>query len=68
MSGYFVIPTCANNHAYSNVLTRGQRRLTAMGRDLRPAGSWSTPFRPARLMVPGALTWFGIWFGGLLHC
>lgn len=50
----------------TDVLIRGQRRLAAMGRDLRPAGSWSTPFRPARLMLPGGLTWFGIWFGGLM--
>jgi hypothetical protein len=48
------------------VLIRGQMRLTAMGRDLRPAGSWSTPFRPARLMLPGGLIWFAIWFGGLM--
>ena len=43
-----------------------QRRLTAMSRGLRPAGSWSTPFRPARLLLRGGLTWFGIWFGGLI--
>jgi hypothetical protein len=49
-----------------DLLIRGQMRLTAMGRDLRPAGSWSTPFRPARLMLPGGLIWFSIWFGGLM--
>ena len=49
-----------------DLLTRGQMRLTAMGRDLRPAGSWATPFRPARLMLPGGVAWFGIWFGGLM--
>jgi hypothetical protein len=37
-----------------------------MGRDLLPVGSWSTPFRPARLMTPGFAKWFGIWFGGLI--
>lgn len=44
----------------------GERRLDKMGRDLLPVGSWSTPFRPARVMPPGFAKWFGIWFGGLL--
>jgi|SRR5579871_5721320 len=48
------------------LMIRGEQRLAHMGRDLRPAGSWSTPFRPARLMLPGGLTWFTIWFGGLI--
>jgi hypothetical protein len=48
------------------VIIRGQTRLAAMSRELRPAGSWSTPFQSARLMLPGGLAWFGIWFGGLL--
>ena len=48
------------------VLMRGGTRLAAISRGLRPAGSWSTPFSPARLMRPGYLAWFGIWFGGIL--
>jgi hypothetical protein len=48
------------------LLVRGGTRLAAMGRGLRPAGSWSTPFGPARRMLPGYLAWFGIWFGGIL--
>ena len=45
---------------------RGSGRLAAMGHDLRPAGSWSGPFRPARLMMPGFSPWFAVWFGGLV--
>ena len=38
-----------------------------MGRDLRPAGSWSGPFRRATLIMPGISPWlFGAWFGGLV--
>ncbi|HUZ46579.1 MAG TPA: hypothetical protein VMW54_08065 [Terriglobia bacterium] len=47
-------------------IIRGGRRLTEMGRDLLPVGSWSTPFRPARLMAPGFAVAFGVWFGGLI--
>ncbi|HTT64196.1 MAG TPA: hypothetical protein VMG35_20230 [Bryobacteraceae bacterium] len=39
------------------LLIPGYGRLLAMGRDLRPVGSWSGPFRPARLMPRGGLTW-----------
>jgi len=48
------------------IIARGQGRITAMGRDLRPAGSWSTPFRPARLMARGFTPAFAVWFGGLI--
>ncbi len=48
------------------IIARGQGRLTAMGRDLRPVGSWSTPFRPARLMARGYTPAFAVWFGGLI--
>jgi hypothetical protein len=47
------------------ILRRAQR-LTDMGRDLLPVGSWSTPFRPARMMAPGFAIWFAVWFGGLV--
>ena len=46
---------------------RGSGRLAAMGRDLRPAGSWSGPFRRATLIMPGISPWlFVAWFGGLV--
>jgi hypothetical protein len=48
------------------VVILGGRELATMGRGLRPAGNWATPFRPARRMVPGYLTWFVVWFGGTL--
>ncbi len=44
----------------------GGRRLTAMGRGLRPAGSWSTPYRQAGLMPRGWMVLFFAWFGGLV--
>lgn len=45
---------------------REQRRVAAMGRDLRPEGSWATPFRPAAMMMSGFRPWFAVWFGGLV--
>ena len=48
------------------IVMRSWGRLAALGRDLRPIGSWSGPFRPARLMMPGYTTWFALWFGGLV--
>lgn len=47
-------------------LLTGERGLTAMGRDLRPVGSWSTPFRAARAAPRGLTTLFFAWFGGLI--
>lgn len=48
------------------VILCGEQRLTAMGRDLRPPGSWSGPFRVTRLMPASGLVWFTAWFGGLV--
>ncbi len=49
------------------IMIRGSGRLAAMGRNLRPAGSWSSPFRQATLTMPSISTWlFGAWFGGLV--
>jgi hypothetical protein len=46
---------------------RDSGRLAAMGRDLRPLGSWSGPFRRVTLMMPGISPWlFGAWFAGLV--
>jgi hypothetical protein len=47
------------------IITREGRRLTGMGRGLRPIGSWSTPFRPARLSTPDIVP-FAAWFAGLV--
>lgn len=46
-------------------LVVGLRRVTAMGSGLRPAASWSTPFRRARLMPRGWMAFFWAWFAGL---
>ncbi len=43
----------------------GGRRLTAMGRGLRPPGSWSTPFRQAKGTPRGWMVFFWAWFAGL---
>lgn len=48
------------------VIVRGQGQLIAMGRDLRPAGSWSAPFRGAQWISRPGLAWFAAWFGGIL--
>lgn len=45
---------------------RGERQMVAMGRNLRPSGSWSTPFRRAAWMSRSGLIWFAIWFGGIV--
>jgi hypothetical protein len=37
-----------------------------MGRDLRPVGSWSGPFRSVKWMPRAGLVWFAVWFGGLV--
>lgn len=50
----------------TTVIVRGQGRLMAMGRDLRPAGSWSAPFRGAQWLSRPGLAWFAAWFGGIL--
>jgi hypothetical protein len=43
---------------------RGSRQLASMARDLRPAGSWKTPFRSASRMSRPYLIWCTIWCGG----
>ena len=48
------------------VIVRGQGRLIAMGRNLRPAGSWSAPFRGAQWVSRPGLAWFAAWFGGIV--
>jgi hypothetical protein len=44
------------------VLIRGWARIEAMGRDLRPVGSFQSPYRPASLFLRGGLTW------GIAYC
>jgi hypothetical protein len=54
---------------YSIILMfRGMHRLAVMGRDLRPPGSWSTPYRRASWVGVNRsyMVWFAIWFGGIL--
>jgi len=47
------------------ILIRGSGQLAAMGRDLRPVGSWAGPFQPARLMLRGGLAWSILYCAGL---
>lgn len=48
------------------IVIAGQKRVFEMGRTLRPAGSWSPSFGHATFMNRTGLTWFTIWFGGLV--
>jgi hypothetical protein len=50
----------------TGVIFRGEGRLTAMGRDLRPVGSWSGAFRGVKWMPASGLAWFTVWFGGMV--
>jgi hypothetical protein len=47
------------------VQSQGQDRLTSMGRNLRPMGSWSGPFQKTRLMGKGGLAWGVCFLSGL---
>jgi hypothetical protein len=52
---------------YTAIMIRGAGRLTDMARDLRPVGSWSTPFRPAGRMPPSFFSpYFAVYFAGLV--
>lgn len=44
---------------------RALKRVVGMGRALRPAGSWSGPFGPAKPSFPGGRIWFLSYLGGL---
>jgi hypothetical protein len=48
------------------IVIAGQGRVLRIGRDLRPPGSWTPPFSRAALMSRAGMTWFSIWFGGVL--
>ncbi|MDP9049132.1 MAG: hypothetical protein M3O31_00190 [Acidobacteriota bacterium] len=50
------------------VMFRGMRQLKAMGRELRPAGSWRTPFGRSSCfgMSSAFQIWCAIWLGGIL--
>lgn len=55
--------------AYMMVVNfRGQRLAATMGRDLRPAGSWATPYRGASGTQRNRpyLIWLIIWFAGFV--
>jgi hypothetical protein len=50
------------------VMFRGTQQLKSMGSELRPAGSWKTPFGRSSCFGMGRAfqVWFAIWFGGIL--
>ena len=50
------------------VMFRGMLQMKAMGSDLRPAGSWKTPFGRGSCFGTGRAfgNWFATWFGGIL--
>jgi hypothetical protein len=50
------------------VMLRGLMQLKTMGRELRPAGSWRTPFGRSSCfgMSRAFQVWSAIWFGGIL--
>lgn len=43
-----------------------QKRVFALGRTLRPAGSWAPPSGRATLFSRSGMTWFTVWFGGMM--
>jgi hypothetical protein len=66
---WLVLTCCLAVWGYGMVVMfRGTRQTKAMVRDLRPAGSWKTPFGRSSGwgMSRGFLIWFAIWFGGIL--
>jgi hypothetical protein len=66
---WITVGVCWAFGGYAIILMfHGQRQLAIMGRDLRPAGSFATPFRRATWtgMSRSCLIWFAIWFGGIL--
>jgi hypothetical protein len=66
---WFVIAAALAVWGYSMiVMFRGMLQLRAMSSNLRPAGSWRTPFRrsPYAGLSRAYLIWFTIWFGGIL--
>lgn len=50
------------------VMFRGMQQMKAAGSELRPAGSWKTPFGRASCIGTGweFKVWFAIWFGGIM--
>lgn len=48
------------------VQVRGERRLAAMGRDLRPMASWSGPFHPPKLIANAFWVWGATFLTGLI--
>ncbi len=50
------------------VMFHGMLQMKTMGRELRPAGSWKTPFGRASCLGTGRAfqVWAAIWFGGIL--
>ena len=48
------------------VVVARQNRIIEMSRGLRPAGSWAPPSGRALCMSRSGITWFTVWFGGLI--
>jgi hypothetical protein len=50
------------------VMFRGMQEMKVLGGELRPAGSWKTPFGRASCFGTGRefRIWFAIWFGGVM--
>ena len=50
------------------VMLRGLQEMKVLGTELRPAGSWKTPFGRASCLGRGweFRIWFAIWFGGVM--
>ena len=66
---WLVLVCCLAVWGYGMIVQfRGSQQLKAMGRELRPAGSWKTPFGRASCLGTGRAfqVWAAIWFGGIL--
>jgi len=50
------------------VMFRGIQEMKVLGRELRPDGSWKTPFGRASCFGTGRefRIWFAVWFGGVM--
>jgi hypothetical protein len=66
---WLVLACCLAVWGYGMIVQfHGTQQLKTMGKDLRPAGSWRTPFGRASCLGKGweFRVWSVIWFGGIL--
>ena len=66
---WLVLASCLAVWGYGMiVMFRGMQRLKTMSGDLRPAGSWKTPFGRSSCFGTGRAfrIWAAVWFGGIL--